>query len=307
MLNNPSFINNNFDQQTNVKAENVSEWHLKAQYLVTQNPFLIEEDIEEIKKIITLNDFLVDDKKGKISLNDLINSNYHSPFLKRRIIKNQFYHWKNEYYTKEKDFLKRINNQKEVMKNLDYNRFSKITLIIYLFIFLVLVILLYQPKLFYQSTWLYNLLIKSWELFNQNSLLNLLGLSLFGFLFFTISFGCYQNIVLKTYHKRHKISKHRMKDLEKSLKVHFRKQYKKTRQHYLKAVSGKSLPPVELNDLIKPELHFQQVDIVNQLALEDASRFKRSNRLFKLKRFLVHAISIILSLTFIILLIINLT
>lgn len=290
----------------NNQNNQINELSLKAAYLVTKNPFLIEDDIKEISTVISLNDYLLNYKKIKISINDLLNSNEYTNNLKKRIIKKQFRHWRSEYKKQEKPFFKKMVSQKEIIKNLDYDRFSRITLFGYVFVFLILVIFFYQPDLFKESPWLFKIINKNWEQFNANTWYNLMGLTLFSFLFFVISFGFYQNIVLKTYYRRHRISRSRINHLEKATKSHFRKQYDKAKKYYLKAIKKNNITPYPLTNLIKEKYQFNQVDIVNQVALEDASRFKKNNRFFKFKRFLIHSISIILTLTFFIFMIINL-
>ena len=64
-------------------------------------------------------------------------------------------------------------------------------------------------------------------------------------------------------------------------------------------VDNPALDAYGLNNLLEPKYRFTQMEKLFDLDMENASNFAKSNKLFKIKRILMHGVTILLALALI--------
>ena len=286
--------------QENESFGSVNPVLVKRQYILQQNPFLIGDELDDpALEIKSVDEFTLSRKNDRIPLYLLLSLNDVKRGKKRRLIKRNFKLWKKEYLAKEKEFLQRVHNQKTATKDKNVKKFPFVTWLIYLFSFLMVLVLFYNYPMFQKNApGVYRFLYRVKEI-TSTYFGEALLISLSLVLFFVLVYGIYQNRVLCFLNRKFKASSRQLAILSESSKRTFRKKYKKAYRFYLAKIDNPSQNAFGLNNLIEPKYRFSQMEKLFDLDMENASNFAKNNKLFKLKRILMHSVTILLALALI--------
>ena len=284
----------------NIPVSTVTPFLVNRQYILQQNPFLVGDDLDDpALDIKSVDEFTIARKGERIPLYLFLSLTDVRRGKKRKLIKRNFKIWKKEYLAKEKEFTQKVRNQKTATKDKRVKKFPFVTWLIYLFAFFAVLVVFFNFAMFQKKApGVYGFLFRVREItstFYGEILLTALSLVLF----FVLVYGIYQNRVLCFLNRKAKASSRQLSVLSDGAKRAFRKKYKKAYRFYLAKVDNPALDAYGLNNLLEPKYRFTQMEKLFDLDMENASNFAKSNKLFKIKRILMHGVTILLALALI--------
>lgn len=251
------------------------------------NPFLYNPDTTDVI-VHSIEDFMVDIKSEKIAFGDVIRNPRFKPKQRKKIIKNAFKSWKEDYLFKKNQTFKENDKVVEIIGELKFFEYSWKTKLIIALVFLLLLFLVVTDSFVWNQLKQFNIgyiVYKSiTKMYEDTIWLKIVG-----------NVGIYVNLVLifyssiyafiiRDFKNNYKLAQSFLNSSEKTISREFNRKFQKAKKYYLKRVNNKKypfFPPLSIEEVQEGKMNITIFNEICKATIDRAYVVKKTKPFIK--------------------------
>ena len=264
-----------YDMSTSINLDSGKAAFLRG------NPFLYNETTAPFP-VTSLEEYLISFKKEEMAFGDIIRNPKFSPRKRKKIVKNTFKKWDNDYSTQKIKAFKENDKTVEVIGGVNFLRvpFKIKIILIVTFIFMVIIIaptssfwgMISSVAIGYRFN---NALL---NVFENTYWLKIVGNTTVYLLLIMLFYSSIYNVVSKDFTKEYQLAQNFLNKSEKTISLQYKKKYRKAYKYYLSNINNKKNPyiaPLDIKEVEEGQLNISTFNTICQATVDKAYNLKK--------------------------------